>query len=105
MFGNPQIWPTEDRQLLKFHLLLLHLLLWLCRRHGRESMAGESLAPLSPGPLKSMYLEGQWPKDWGFFVLILGYFGVEWPDISGYLGFPGQIQTCLITWTLKNVAS
>ena len=36
---------------------------------------------------KRMYLESQWLIIMGYFGSFLGYFGVEWPSILGYLTF------------------
>ena len=39
----------------------------------------------------SKHLEGQWPVIMGYFVSIMGYFGVQWPVIL-LPGVPGRVQ-------------
>ena len=37
--------------------------------------------------IQGVLLEGRQPMITAYFVSIMGYFGVEWPFILGYLGF------------------
>ena len=51
------------------------------------------------------YLESQWPIVVGYFVLIMGYFGVKWPVTLGYLAVQLRERFSFGTrWGLKSGA-
>ena len=77
---------------------------------GASDFSASRASATHMGAKGHVHLESQWPVDWGCFVAMVGYFGIERPLLLGY--FPGTstlsvlqrcawpFDSCLANWRL-----
>ena len=72
-----------------------------CSGQSMPGFSGGHL-PRSPGGTLThlfLQLESQWPMIAGYFVSTMGYFGVWWPMLLGFLAFQADLEQAK-TWLL-----